>query len=96
MSSIKRKLKRDKANKNKKNAEKELAVKAALMGKLPEKCLTCESPFDKNNKEQVKSWNVVIREKEEIVRLYCPGCWTKAIEILSNFKQHLEKKYENE
>ena len=90
--SLERKLRRKKAQQTKKETEKEIATKVALFGKLEDKCLTCESPFDKTDKEQVESWNVVIRQEEEIVRLYCPDCWQKAIEVLQNFKEHLENK----
>ena len=45
-------------------------------------------------RNSVMSWNVVVRKEEEVVRLYCPGCWEKAIEIIQNFKEHLEKKNE--
>ena len=91
MSSQERKLKRKKANKLKKNAEKEMAAKVALFDKIPDKCLTCEDPFDKMDKEQVTSWNVVVHQKEGVVRLYCPKCWEKAIEIIKDFKEHIEK-----
>jgi hypothetical protein len=33
-----------------------------------------------------------VREEEEVVRLYCPECWDKAVEIIQNFKEHLENK----
>ena len=49
MSSIERKLKRQQKNKIKKDAEKEMAIKVALFDKIPDKCLTCEKPFDKMN-----------------------------------------------
>ena len=87
MGSMERKFKRKDMAKKKKNAEKEMATKVALFGKLPNKCLTCEKPFDKTNKEMVKSWNVVVREEEEVVRLYCPDCWQKAQDIIKGFKQ---------
>jgi len=90
--SLERKLNRSKTKKAKKQAEKEMAVKVALFDKLPDKCLTCESPFDKKNKEMVTTWNVVVREEEKTVRLYCPTCWEKAIEILEDFKAHLKEK----
>ena len=90
--SLERKLKRKKAHKAKKSAEKEMAIKVALFGKLGDKCLTCEKRFDKMNKEQVATWSVVVRQEEEAVRLYCPECWDKAIEIVQNFKEHLENK----
>jgi len=94
MSSFERKLKRKNTNKAKKDAEKELAVKTALFGKLPDKCLTCEKAFDKMNKEQVISWNVVI--KQEIVRLYCPDCWDKAVTVIKDFKERLKEKNERQ
>jgi len=90
--SLERKLRRKKATQAKKSAEKEMAIKVALFEKLEDKCLTCEKRFDKMNKEQVMTWNVVIRQEEEIVRLYCPTCWEKANEIIQNFKEHLKRK----
>jgi len=90
--SLERKLRRKKAHEAKKSSEKEMATKVTLFGKLGDKCLTCEKRFDKMNKEQVRTWSVVVREEEEVVRLYCPGCWDKAIEIVQNFKEHLENK----
>jgi len=90
MSSFTRKMKRQK----KKDAEKAMATKVTLFGKLPDKCLTCEEPFDKTNKEMVTTWNVVVHEKEDVVRLYCPTCWEKALQIIEDFKKHVEKKNE--
>ena len=55
--------------------------KLGLFDKIPKHCLTCNKDFDKKNKEMVMSWNVVVREKEGKVRLYCPTCWDKAIEF---------------
>ena len=92
--SLERKLRRQQENKSKKRAEKELSVKVALFDKLPDKCLTCEKNFDKTNKEMVSTWNVVVREKEDVVRLYCPECWKKALNILEEFKKHLKEKNE--
>jgi hypothetical protein len=94
MSSITRKLKRQHNSKLKKDAKKDMATKTALFGKLPDKCLTCEDPFDKTNKEMVTTWSVVVREKEDIVRLYCPTCWEKAIKILKDFEERLKGKDE--
>jgi Zn finger protein HypA/HybF involved in hydrogenase expression len=87
-------MKRKKLTKAQKAAQKEMATKVALFGKLPDYCLTCEEPFDKMDKEQVASWNVVVNEKEERVRLYCPECWQQAQQIIKDFKRHLEEKHE--
>lgn len=90
MSTFTRKMKRQK----KKDTEKAMATKVALFGKLPDKCLTCEEPFDKTNKEMVTTWSVVVREKEDVVRLYCPTCWEKALQIIEDFKKHVEERNE--
>ena len=60
-----------------------------MFGKLGEQCSTCEKPFDKKSKEQVTTWNVVVREKEKIVRLYCPECWGKAIKMIEEIQNDL-------
>ena len=59
----------------------DMEQKLGLFEKIPKKCLTCDKKFDKLNKEMVMSWNVVVREKEGVVRLYCPECWDKAIQF---------------
>ena len=87
--SLERKLRRKQAKKGKKRAEKELAAKVPLFGHLPNKCLTCDKPFDKLDREQVMSWNVVVRQKEEKVNLYCPECWDNAQKVI---KQYMEDK----
>jgi hypothetical protein len=94
MSTETRKMKRKNQTNKKKLAEREMATKIALFGKLPDHCLTCEVPFDKMNKEQVTTWSVVVRKDPEAVRLYCPTCWAKALEITKDFKKHLEEKYD--
>ena len=89
---IARKIRRQRINKKKKKAEKELATKVALFDQLPEKCLTCDKPFDKLDREQVMSWNVVVRQQEEKVHLYCPQCWDNAQKVI---KQYMEDKDAN-
>ena len=91
MSSIKRKALRNK----KKKKKKELQRKIALFDKLADECLTCNKPFDKTDREQVSTWNVVVRNKEGKVNLYCPDCWNKAINMLEDFERHLKEKNDN-
>jgi hypothetical protein len=87
MSSLKRTLSRKKGNKAKKLAEKEMATKVALMGDLGDKCLTCDKSFDKLNREDVATWNVVVRQEEEKVHLYCPNCWESAISLIKEYNK---------
>ena len=89
---LERKLQRKNNKKVRKQAEKDMAQKLGLMDKMSNKCLTCNEPFDKNNREQVFSWHVVVRREEVIVNLYCPKCWTLATDIIESYKKHLEGK----
>ena len=86
--SLKRKIKRE----TQKNSKKDFSKKMGLFNKIPDMCLTCNKKFDKKNKEMVMSWNVVVREKQGIVRLYCPECWDKATQFAKEIREHGENK----
>ena len=89
-----RKQRREAAKQAKKDGNEELSEKISLFGKLGDSCLTCDKPFDKKDKDMVMSWSVVVREQEGVVRLYCPECWSKAVEIMEDFRQRLEESEE--
>jgi len=84
-----RQQRRAAAKQAKKDGNEEMAEKVALFGKLGDECLICAKPFDKKDKEMVMSWSVVVREQEEKVNLYCPECWTGAVELLNEIKNDL-------
>jgi hypothetical protein len=96
MGSLKRKLERKNKKKNKKATEKKMQDQLMMFDKLDDHCAACEKSFDKKSKEHVSTWNVVVREKEDIVRLYCPECWDKANklikEIENDFRVQKEKR----
>ena len=96
MGSLKRKLERNQEKKNKKVAEKKMQDQLMMFDKLEGHCAACEKPFDKKSKEHASTWNVVVREKEDVVRLYCPECWDKANklieEIQNDFRVQEEKR----
>ena len=71
----------------------DIQEQVALFNKLPDHCLTCEKPYDKNNKEMAMTWSVVVHGEEEVVRLYCTECWEKAKKITEDFDKHLKEKY---
>ena len=79
-----RKQRRARDRKIKKSKEKttEVEQKLGLFDLMPDECLVCHKSFDKSNKEMVKTWNVVVREQEKSVKIYCPSCWDNAISIL--------------
>ena len=87
MSSTTRKIKRKGLAKKRRQAEKDMSEKIGLFNKIPESCDACDKPFDKKNKDMVMSWNVVVKSEEEVVRLYCPECWSKAKEIIKEFNK---------
>lgn len=86
--SAKRKLQRNK----KKAAEKQMAKTLGLFEKIPDKCLSCDEPYDKTNKEHVTSWSVTVREKEGKVNLYCPACWEGAKKFLNELAEEINEK----
>ena len=86
--SARRKLKRAKQ----KQAKKDVQVTLGLFDKIPDYCLTCHEPYDRMNKEQVMSWNVVVREKEGKVNLYCPDCWNKATNLVKEMEREINEK----
>jgi len=61
-----------------------LAQKFSQFGKLPSQCSACKEPFDKQDREMLASWNVVVRQ--ETVRIFCPHCIEKTKEILDEHK----------
>ena len=64
-----------KSNKKDKKPDKEMQNVMGMFELLPDECSACLVPYDKKDKKMVATWKVVVREKEKIVRLYCPMCW---------------------
>ena len=79
------------AIKKAKKSGSDIETKMALFGHLPDKCVVCIEPFDKNDRDMVMSWNVVVREKEGKVNLYCPSCWQKGIDLVKELQDGLNK-----
>ena len=80
-----------KVQRSQNKAEQKMAEQVAQFGMLPDHCLTCAKPFDKTDKEMVKTWSVVVRDKET-VRLYCPDCWTMATNVAKEYFKDLNEK----
>ncbi len=81
-----RKIKRTQAKKAKKQLEKEVKQKMSMFGRIAEECLACEKPFNKQDREMVSSWYVVVKEQEQKVNLYCPTCWATAQRIIKELQ----------
>ena len=57
--------------------------------------MVCEDDFDKNNKEMVQDWSVVVHDKKEQVRLYCPSCWEQAVKLVEEVMYDIGEKLES-
>ena len=77
---------RKKAIDKAKKSNTDINEKTALFSHLPDECSVCSEPFDKTDREMVSTWHVAVREAEQKVNLYCPPCWTKAIEIVESMQ----------
>ena len=76
---------RDKIIKKSKEKNTDMEQKLGLFDLMPKDCFICHAEFDKTDKEMVKSWSVVVREKEKSVKIYCPRCWNRAVELYNKF-----------
>jgi hypothetical protein len=74
---------RKKALKKAKVNEAAFEQKMGLFDLLPDDCMICHAKFDKTSKDMVSTWQVTVREKEKVVRVYCPSCWSKAQNLLN-------------
>jgi len=82
---IERRMKKAK----KRQAEKEMKQKIGLFSKLEDCCLVCEKPFDKQDKEMVQSWYVIVRKEKDKVNLYCPECWERANDMVKQIQEDI-------
>lgn len=78
--------------KKRKAIEKDLKQKMNMFDQLPDHCLTCDEPFDKEDINEVISWRVVVKKEQNQVRLYCPDCFSKATAIIEDFKKRVEER----
>ena len=82
-----RKQRRAATKVEKKHGNQDLADKMNIYTKLPEFCLMCETEFDKQDRKMLSEWNVVVREQEGVVRLYCPDCWEAAQRVVEKYEK---------
>ena len=74
------------------DSEKEMASKVGLFGKIGNSCVVCDKPFDKTDKEMVKSWYVIVRNETKQVNLYCPPCWERGKEMVKEIQENLSER----
>ena len=87
MAKFKRKVKR----KQEKKKQKSINQQMMLFDKMPDHCVNCFKPYDKNNKKMAQNWTVVVREKQDKVNLYCDSCWKDANDMIEDIKEDLNE-----
>jgi len=92
MTKAAKKIKRRIRKTKKKRAEQDLKEKIGLFSQIDDCCLVCEKPFDKENKEMVQSWYVIVRKNQNKVNLYCPECWGRANSFIKEIKEEMNAK----
>ena len=79
-----KKIKRDKKKKKEKSQVQEeqqrLKKQMNMFDKIPESCSACKKDFPKT-REAHMSWQVTVRNEEQLVRLFCPDCQQRAREL---------------
>ena len=68
------------ARRRKGDPEQAMTDKIAMFGKLPKQCNACQKPFDKQSKDMVFSWKVVVMG--ERVSLFCLECIRTTQEVI--------------
>ena len=83
----KKKLKRAAKKKKDKSTVQESQAKLKkqinMFDRLPEKCSACTKKFPKTHEAHM-TWQVVVRNEKQQVRLFCPECQQKAKELVEN------------
>jgi len=77
---LKRRVKRKKDNKAKKELDKEVESvnnSITMFQRRPNECSACDKPFPEKDREAHMTWQVVVRNEQETVRLFCPECQEK-------------------
>ena len=68
-----------------------LKEKIGMFSQLENFCLVCEKAFNKQDREMVQSWYVVVRKKQKKVNLYCPECWVRANKLVKDIKEEIDE-----
>lgn len=66
------------------DAKKSMTSQLNMFDRIPDKCDTCHAAFDKKSKEMAKTWFVVVKNQEKVVRLFCPECMAKVKKVVED------------
>ena len=80
---LKRKHKKKQDKKTVEALQNKIKQQMNMFDRLPSSCSACNKKFPLT-REAHMTWQVVVRSKQETVRLFCPECQQKAQQVLEN------------
>ncbi len=80
---LKRATKKKKEKALAQEAQNKIKKQMGMFDRLPAECSACGKHFPKT-REAHMSWRVIVRNKEQQVRLFCPECINKAKDVVEN------------
>ena len=80
---LKRAAKKKKEKATVQQMQNKLKNQMNMFDRLPGQCTSCSKPFPKT-REAHMTWRVVVRNREQLVRLFCPECQEKALKLVEN------------
>ncbi|MBT7913901.1 hypothetical protein HN588_08350 [Candidatus Bathyarchaeota archaeon] len=78
--SLKRAQKQKKRKEDSRQEQERVAGQLSMFERLPKSCSSCDCPFPKTRDAHM-AWQVTVRTKEQLVRLFCPSCQELAKQI---------------
>ena len=78
---LKRQAKKKKEKASALESQNKMKKQIGMFERLPNSCSACALPFPKT-REAHMTWQVVVRNQEQQVRLFCPECLGKARQLL--------------
>ncbi len=78
---IKRSKKKKKEKKLAAEQEQRMTKQMNMFDRLPDSCSACAAEFPKT-REAHMTWKVTVRHEEQLVRLFCPDCQTRAQQLV--------------
>ena len=80
---LKRASKKKKEKAQAQQQQEHLKKQMNMFDRLPKTCSACAKVFPKT-REAHMTWKVTVRNKEQQVRLFCPECQEKVLDLVEN------------
>ena len=86
---LKREAKKRKDKAAADNSQQRLTQQMNMFDRLPDACSACQEPFPKT-REAHMTWQVMVWNAQQKVRLFCPPCQHKAKELAEGVRHDID------